>query len=102
MPGGGDRPVGDEALLRRAAAGREDLPLRQALTKVQCIQYALDRPGVLTVLPGIRNLQDMKEALAWLDAPAEERDYAVLGTFTPREATGTCVYCNHCAPVRRG
>ena len=40
-------------------------PFGRALTKVQCIQYALDRPGVLTVLPGIRNLQDMKEALAW-------------------------------------
>ena len=77
-------------------------PFGRALTKVQCIQYALDRPGVLTVLPGIRNLQDMKEALAWLDAPAEERDYAVLGTFTPREATGTCVYCNHCAPCPAG
>ena len=77
-------------------------PFGRALTKVQCIQYALDKPGVLCVLPGIRNLQDMKEALAWLDAPAEERDYAVLGTFTPREVTGTCVYCNHCAPCPAG
>ena len=77
-------------------------PFGKALTKVQCIQYALDKPGVLTVLPGIRNLQDMKEALAWLDAPAEERDYAVLGTFTPREAAGACVYCNHCAPCPAG
>ena len=77
-------------------------PFGRALTKVQCIQYALDRPGVLTVLPGIRNLQDMKEALAWLDAPAEERDYAVLGTFTPRDAAGACVYCNHCAPCPAG
>lgn len=77
-------------------------PFGKALTKVQCIQYALDRPGVLTVLPGIRNLQDMKEALAWLDAPAEERDYAVLGTFTPRDAAGACVYCNHCAPCPAG
>lgn len=59
-------------------------PFGKALTKVQCIQYALDKPGVLTVLPGIRNLQDMKEALAWLDASAEERDYSILGTFTPR------------------
>ena len=73
-------------------------PFGRALTKVQCLQYALDKPGVLTVLPGIRNLEDMKEALAWLDASPEERDYSVLGTFTPRDVTGTCVYCNHCAP----
>ena len=77
-------------------------PFGKALTKVQCIQYALDKPGVLTVLPGIRNLDDMKEALAWLDAPPEERDYSVLGTFTPKDVTGTCVYCNHCAPCPAG
>ena len=77
-------------------------PLGRALTKVQCIQYALDKPGVLTVLPGIRNLEDMREALAWLDAAPEERDYAVLGTFSPRDADGACVYCNHCAPCPAG
>lgn len=77
-------------------------PFGKALTKVQCIQYALDKPGVLTVLPGIRNLQDMKEALAWLDASAEERDYSILGTFTSKDVTGTCVYCNHCAPCPAG
>ena len=77
-------------------------PFGRALTKVQCIQYALDKPGVLTVLPGIRGLQDMKEALSWLDASPEERDYSVLGTFTPKDVTGTCVYCNHCAPCPAG
>ena len=77
-------------------------PFGRALTKVQCIQYALDKPGVLTVLPGIRGLQDMKEALAWLDASPEERDYAVLGTFAPGDAAGACVYCNHCQPCPAG
>ena len=77
-------------------------PFGRALTKVQCIQYALDKPGVLTVLSGIRGLQDMKEALAWLDASPEERDYAVLGTFAPGDAAGACVYCNHCQPCPAG
>ena len=44
----------------------------------------------------------MKEALAWLDTSPEERDYSVLGTFTPQDVTGTCVYCNHCAPCPAG
>ena len=48
-------------------------PFGRALTKVQCIQYALDKPGVLTVLPGIRSLAEMREALAWLTASPEER-----------------------------
>ena len=77
-------------------------PFGRALTKIQCLQYALDKPGVLTVLPGVRNLDEMKEALSWLEASPEERDYSVLGTFTPKDVTGTCVYCNHCAPCPAG
>ena len=30
----------------------------RALTETQCIQYALDRPAVLTVLPGVRDVKD--------------------------------------------
>ena len=59
-------------------------PFGKALTKVQCLQYALDKPGVLTVLPGIRNLEDIKEALSWLDASPEERDYSVPGDLHPQ------------------
>ena len=77
-------------------------PFGRALTKIQCLQYALDKPGVLTVLPGVRNLDEMKEALSWLEASPKERDYSVLGTFTPKDVTGTCVYCNHCAPCPAG
>lgn len=77
-------------------------PFGRALTKIQCLQYALDKPGVLTVLPGVRNLDEMKEALSWLEAASKERDYSVLGTFTPKDVTGTCVYCNHCAPCSAG
>ena len=77
-------------------------PFGKALSKVQCLQYALDKPGVVTVLPGVRNLEDVKEALAWLDASQQERDYSVLGTFTPKDAAGSCVYCSHCHPCPAG
>ena len=56
-------------------------PFGRALTKVQCIQYALDKPGVLTVLPGIRGLEDMEEALAMSKPFAMDR-YAVLEVLT--------------------
>ena len=82
--------------------GDRTSPFGKALSKVQCIQYALDKPGVLAVLPGIRSLAEMREALAWLTASPEERDYAILGTFTPKDVTGTCVYCNHCQPCPAG
>lgn len=77
-------------------------PFGRALTRYQCIQYALDKPGVLTVLPGIRSVEDVKQLLGFLDAPAEERDYEILGTFTPQDAVGNCVYCNHCQPCPAG
>ena len=72
------------------------------MTQYQCIQYALDKPGVLTVLPGVRNIEEVKQLLGFFDASFEERDYSVLGTFTPKDVTGTCVYCNHCQPCPMG
>lgn len=77
-------------------------PFGQALTKSQCIQYALDKPGVLTVLPGIRNKQDMEDVLGFLKASEKEKDYSVLGSFTPADTEGKCVYCHHCQPCPVG
>ncbi len=77
-------------------------PFGKALTEYQCIQYALDKPGVLTVLPGIRDRKDLKRILGFVNAAPEEKDYSILGTFAPREAKGSCVYCNHCQPCPAG
>ena len=77
-------------------------PFGQALTEYQCIQYALDKPGVLTVLPGVRSLADLKRIANFCEAPQEERDYSILGTFAPADAKGHCVYCNHCQPCPAG
>lgn len=77
-------------------------PFGKALTHYQCIQYALDKPGVLTVLPGVHSVAEVKHLLGFFEAGAEERDYSVIGTFTPKDVTGTCVYCNHCQPCPAG
>ena len=77
-------------------------PFGQALTPWQCIQYALDRPGVLTVLPGMRSSRDAEQILGFFDATERQKDYSVLGTFAPAEADGKCVYCNHCQPCPAG
>lgn len=66
-------------------------PLKHALTEYQCLQYALDKPGVLTVLPGIRNRDDLKRILGFFRAEPEERDYSVLGTLAPQDARGICL-----------
>lgn len=77
-------------------------PFAMALTEFQCIQYALDKPGVLTVLPGVRNREDLRRVLGFLNASPEERDYSILGSVTPKDAAGVCVYCNHCKPCPVG
>lgn len=77
-------------------------PFHKALTREQCIQYALDRPAVLTVVPGVRGLSDLNELLHFLHAASQERDYSIIGEFTPENAVGNCVYCNHCQPCPAG
>lgn len=77
-------------------------PFGHALTEYQCIQYALDKPGVMTVLPGIRNREDLKRILGFLNASPEESDYSILGKLAPKDSVGICVYCNHCQPCPAG
>lgn len=77
-------------------------PFGEKLTKNQCIKYVLDKPGVLTVLPGIRNKEDLKEILSYFNATDEEKDYSIIGEFTPKDVSGKCVYCNHCKPCPMG
>ncbi len=77
-------------------------PFGQALTVYQCIRYALDRPGVLTVLPGARRVEEVKRLLAYADAPEAEKDYSAISGLTPADAAGKCVYCNHCRPCPAG
>ncbi len=77
-------------------------PFRKLLTKNQCLQYVLDRPAVLTAVPGVRSLSDLSELLEFSKSTREENDYSVIGQFTPEAAVGNCVYCNHCQPCPAG
>ena len=77
-------------------------PFGVALTPYQCIKYALDKPGVLAVLPGVRNTADVERLLDYENQPEETLDYSIIGTFAPQDASGKCVYCNHCKPCPAG
>lgn len=77
-------------------------PFHRAMTTAQCIQYALDKPGVLTVVGGPGNVAQLQGILAYLDTTAEERDYSIISTLTPDESIGKCVYCRHCHPCPAG
>ncbi len=80
----------------------ETSPFGQALTPYQCIKYALDKPGVLTVLPGAHTTEEVDYLLKYFEQPEDALDYSVVGSFAPPQAIGKCVYCNHCAPCPMG
>ncbi len=80
----------------------EQSPFGTALSHVQCLQYAIDRPGVLTAVPGVQTMAHLDTLLHFLEASDQEKDYSVIGTFTADTITGTCVYCNHCQPCPAG
>ncbi len=80
----------------------EQSPFGVALSHDQCLQYAIDRPGVLVSLPGVQTMAHLDRILAFLTASKEEKDYSVIGTFTADKIRGTCVYCNHCQPCPAG
>ena len=80
----------------------EQSPFGAALTHAQCLQYAIDRPGVLTAVPGVQTMEHLDQLLAFLQATDEEKDYLVIGSFTADTLAGVCVYCNHCQPCPAG
>ena len=57
---------------------------------------------MLTVLPGAANTAQVEELLRYFEQPEEALDYSAIASFTPAEARGACVYCNHCKPCPMG
>jgi len=76
----------------------EHSPYAKPLTIPQCIQYALDRPAVASVLPGCQTIAQMQASIAYLNATDEEKDYMDILAGTRNDFKGNCVYCGHCQP----
>lgn len=78
-------------------------PFGRALTPVQCMEYALTRPGVAAVMVGCRTTAEMQAAIDWCGASAAERDYtAAIAGMERFTWQGHCMYCGHCAPCSVG
>jgi len=73
-------------------------PFSAPLTVPQCIHYALTRPAVVSVLIGCSTPKQVEEAVNYLNASEEERDYSGLVSEFQGSMKGSCVYCNHCLP----
>ena len=78
-------------------------PFGRPMTPVQCLEYALTRPGVAAVMAGCRSRAEIEAALGWCSATAAERDYTgALAGLDKFSWEGHCMYCGHCAPCSVG
>jgi predicted aldo/keto reductase-like oxidoreductase len=74
-------------------------PFKTTFTPVQCIHYALTRPGVCSILCGYDTTEQVDAAVAYETATDEEKDYASVIANAPLHAYhGQCTYCGHCKP----
>ncbi|UCB52508.1 MAG: aldo/keto reductase [Candidatus Zixiibacteriota bacterium] len=74
----------------------------KSVTPAQCLHYALSQTGVSTVVPGVRNLNQLIETLRYLCATNEEKDFNSIVRDFQEDLEGNCVYCNHCLPCPAG
>lgn len=78
-------------------------PFQKELSAYQCLSYALDRPGVIAVVPGVRGLADLHSLLGFIDCSEEAKDYApALANIKKVADIASCVYCDHCLPCPAG
>lgn len=73
-------------------------PFGKAMTPAQCLQYALDRPAVVSCLAGAVTANEMKETLRFYEASYADKDYSFIGALQKKDMTGVCTYCGHCMP----
>ena len=91
------KALGGGLLLKTETSG-----LRYALSLPQCVAYSLDRPAVASVLLGAQTVEEIEQALAYVDSSPSERDYTrILESGLPL-LDGKCMYCNHCLPCPQG
>lgn len=90
LPHGGEKF--DVIGLGTAQLGATQSPFGQALIRYQCLQYALDTPGVVCVVPGVRDRADLRVLLGFFDAPGAEKDCLVLNGLAPEKVAGRGVY----------
>ncbi|MBP7175401.1 MAG: aldo/keto reductase [Thermoclostridium sp.] len=72
------------------------------VTPLQCIHYSLSQPAVATVVVGVKSNDELKAALRYLEASADEKSFDQALSIIQKDTQGMCVYCNHCLPCPVG
>jgi predicted aldo/keto reductase-like oxidoreductase len=76
----------------------ESSPFKIPMSVSQCIHYALSRPAVSSVLIGAKSVEEMDQALVYLDASEKEKDYSSIFENIDEHQENSCLYCSHCLP----
>ncbi len=92
-------PAGNpSAFLQRTGLVAEGSASGISLTPVQCLSYALSRPGVASAVAGCRSVREVEAALAYERAGDAERDFSAIDANSLWKLERCCVYCEHCLP----
>jgi uncharacterized protein len=67
------------------------------ITPIQCLHYVLSQP-VATVVPGLKNVNQLLETIKYLSAREEEKQFSGLAEDLEHWLHGQCVRCGHCLP----
>lgn len=84
--------------IRKGGGKTVKFKIPQEMTTTRCLSYVLSQIGVSTVIPGVKNLQELKEITAYSNSTVEQKDYSEIIAGFNEYTTGQCVYCNHCLP----
>jgi len=77
---------------------KEHSPFAEPLTTAQCINYALSRPAVASVLLGCQTGFEVADLMRYFEADESDRDYSSVINSVRNDFRGSCVYCSHCQP----
>ena len=77
-------------------------PFGRSMSIHQCLQYALDRPAVVSCLTGAVTANEMEKTLRFYETSPAEKDYSFIGALQHYDVMGSCTYCNHCLPCPIG
>lgn len=81
----------------RAAGSALQVEKRQPLKPAQCLSYTLSQQAA-TIVPGVKNVQELMQALYYLEATDSEKDFSAAIASVQPYPVGQCIYCNHCLP----
>ena len=80
----------------------QQTPFEKPLTVEQCVEYALSRPAVASVLPGCKSGAEVDGVMRYLSCDAAQRDYSRILSGVRNDFAGNCLYCSHCQPCPAG